>query len=190
MSTPETTEQILRDHSGLIHRIVMYSYDPGSVPDLNQALELAEENGWDELVAVIRDIMSGKREDAIPPELDEESRVVAEAILRGLEDPSTLPDVDTDLESPRAGQGIAGFLHATRNGNPQALRIITSIAKQMQEAGGDMGILAYRIQPLLEGERDIGILTKNMGEKGQQMIFQIIGELSRLEEQQSSSSND
>jgi hypothetical protein len=190
MSTPETSEQILQSNSGLIHRVVMHCNDPGSVPDLSQTLDQAEENGWDQLVAIIRNIMSGQREDAIPPELDGESRVVAEAILEGLHDPSTLPDMQTDLDSPMAGRGIAGLLHASRNGSGQAQRIITGVAKQMQEAGGDMDILAHRIQELLEGEQDMGRLTRDMGEKGQMMMFEIIGELSRLKEEQSSSSND
>ena len=167
----------------------MHCNDPKSVPDLNQALEQAEENGWDQLVAIIRDIISGKREDAIPSELDEETRLVAEAILRGLHDPSTLPDMETDLDSPMAGRGIAGLLYSSRNGNEQALRIISGVTKQMWEAGGDMGIMAERIQTLLQGDRDMGRLTKDMGEKGQKMMLEILVELSIQEEKQRSSSD-
>lgn len=189
MFKPDTTDQILQPHAGLIHRVVMHCNAPGSVPDLSQALELAEENGWNQLVAIIRDIMSGKRDEAIPSDIEGETRVIAEAILLGLQDPSTLPHMDTDIDSPMAARGIAGLLHASRNGNRQTLQIVSGVAKQMQEAGGDMGIMAHRIQPLLEGDRDIAGLTKDMGEKGQKMILEIIGELLILEKNQSSSSN-
>ena len=64
-----------------------------------------------------------------------------------------------------AGPGIAGLVHASRNGNAQALQIIGDMAKQMLAAGGDMGILAGRIRPLVEGERDADKLTENMSEK-------------------------
>jgi len=129
MSQPDTTEQILQSHTGLIHRVVMHCNNPGSVPDLEQVLQQAEENDWKQLVVVIRNIMSGTREESVLLGLDEEDRVIAESILRGLQDPQTLPG---------------------------------TMAKQMLAAGGDMGILAGRIRPLVEGERDTDKLTEKM----------------------------
>ena len=96
MSQPDTTEQILQSHTGLIHRVVMHCNNPGSVPDLEQVLQQAEENDWKQLVAVIRNIMSGTREESVLLGLDEEDRVIAESILRGLQDPQTLPDLDAE----------------------------------------------------------------------------------------------
>ena len=54
MSQPDTTEQILQSHSGLIHRVVMYCNNPGSVPDMDQVLHQAEQNDWQQLVTAIR----------------------------------------------------------------------------------------------------------------------------------------
>ncbi len=54
MATPDLNEQILQSHSGLIHRVVMHCNNPGSVPDLEQVLEQAEKNDWQDLVAAIR----------------------------------------------------------------------------------------------------------------------------------------
>jgi len=180
-TTPELTEQVLQSHTGLIHRVVMHCNSPGSVPDLEQVLQQAEENEWNQLVTAIRDVMSGNRDEAILLGLDDEDKVIIESILRGLQDPSTLPELDTDFDSEMAAPGIAGLIHASRNGNAQALQIIANMAKQMLQAGGDMGILAGRIRPLVEGERDADKLTENMTDKGQKLITDIIEELLKLE---------
>ena len=181
MSLPDTKEQILQSHTGLIHRVVMHCNNPGSVPDMEQVLQMATENDWAALVSVIRDIMSGNREESILLVLDEEDRVIAESILRGLQDPNTLPPLETDINSDMAAPGIAGLVHASRTGNVQALQIIGNMAKQMLEAGGDMGTLAGRIRPLVDGERDADKLTENMTDKGQKLMLNILEELLKLE---------
>jgi hypothetical protein len=181
MALPSKTEQILQSHAGLIHRVVMHCNNPGSIPDLEQVLQAATENDWTALVSVIRDIMSGNREESILLALDEEDRVIAESILRGLQDPNTLPPLETDINSDMAAPGIAGLVHASRNGNVQALQIVGNMAKQMLEAGGDMGTLAGRIRPLVDGERDADKLTENMTDKGQKLMLQILEELLKLE---------
>jgi len=181
MSQPDTDQQILISHTGLIHRVVMHCNNPGSVPDMEQILQQAETNDWKQLVTVIRSIMSGSRDESLLLGLDGEDRVIAESILRGLQDPQTLPDLQADIDSTMAAPGIAGLVHASRNGNAQALQIIGTMAKQMLAAGGDMGILAGRIRPLVEGERDADKLTEKMGEKGQKLMLEIIEELLKLE---------
>ncbi len=181
MPQPDTTEQILQSHSGLIHRVVMYCNNPGSVPDMDQVLHQAEQNDWQQLVTAIRAIMAGNREESVMLGLDDEDRVIVEAILRGLQDPATLPDLKGDFDSSMAAPGIAGLVHAARGGNLQALQIVGNMAKQMLSAGGDMSILAGRIRPLVEGERDADKLTEKMGEKGQKLMLDIIEELLKLE---------
>lgn len=181
MSLPDKHDQILTAHTGLIHRVVMHCQNPGSVPDMEQVLQQAEMNDWKQLVMVIRKIMSGSRDESLLTGLDDEDRVIAESILRGLQDPQTLPDLQTDIDSTMAAPGIAGLVHASRNGNVQALQIVGSMAKQMLAAGGDMGILAGRIRPLVEGERDPDKLTDKMTGKGQKLMLDIIEELLKLE---------
>jgi hypothetical protein len=180
-TTPELTEQILQSHSGLIHRVVMHCNNPGSVPDMEQVLQQAEENEWNQLVRAIRDIMAGNRDESVMLGLDDEDKVIIESILRGLQEPGTLPDLQADFDSDMAAPGIAGLIHASRNGNAQALHIVASMAKQMLQAGGDMGILAGRIRPLVEGERDADKLAENMTDKGQKLITDILEELLKLE---------
>ena len=181
MSQPDTNEQILQTNSGLIHRVVMHCNNPGTVPDLEQVLQQAEQNDWSQLVATIRNIMSGNHDESVLLGLDDEDRTIARSILQGLQDPNTLPDLQTDFDSTMAAPGIAGLVHASRNGNTQALQIIGNMAKQMLQAGGDMGILAGRIRPLVEGERDPDKLTEKMSDKGQKLMLEIIEELLKLE---------
>lgn len=181
MAQPDKQEQILQSHAGLIHRVVMHCNNPGSVPDMEQVLQMAADNDWTTLVTTIRDIMAGNRDESMLALLDEEDRIIVESILRGLQDPSTLPSLETDIDSSMAAPGIAGLIHASRNGNAQALQIIGGMAKQMLEAGGDMSILAGRIRPLVEGERDPDKLTEKMGDKGQKLMLEIIEELLKLE---------
>lgn len=178
---PDLNEQILISHSGLIHRVVMHCNSPGSVPDLEQVLQQAEANDWKQLVTAIRDIMSGRRDESVLLGLDDEDRVIVDAILKGLQDPATLPPLQTNIDSDMAAPGIAGLIHASRNGNLQALQIIGNIAQQMLSAGGDMGILAGRLRPLVEGERDADKLTEKMSDKGQKLMMEIIEELLKLE---------
>ena len=181
MAQPDKQEQILQSHAGLIHRVVMHCNNPGSVPDMEQVLQMAADNDWTTLVTTIRDIMAGNRDESMLALLDEEDRIIVESILRGLQDPSTLPSLETDIDSSMAAPGIAGLIHASRNGNAQALQIIGGMAKQMLEAGGDMSILAGRIRPLVEGERDPDKLTEKMGDKGHKLMLEIIEELLKLE---------
>jgi hypothetical protein len=178
---PDLKEQILITHSGLIHRVVMDCGNPGTVPDLEQVLQQAEANDWKQLVSTIRDIMSGKRDESVLLGLDDEDRVIVDAILKGLQDPATLPSLQTDIDSGMAAPGIAGLIHASRNGNLQALQIIGNIAQQMLAAGGDMGILAGRLRPMVEGERDADKLSEKMSDNGQKLMMEIIEELLKLE---------
>jgi len=179
--TPDTRDQILQSNAGLIHRVVMHCNNPGSIPDLEQVLQQAFSNDWIQLVTAIRDIMSGKRDESILLGLDDEDRVVIESILKGLQDPATLPALEVDFDSSLAAPGIASLVHNSRHGNPQALQIVGTLAKQMLAAGGDMGILAGRIRPLVEGERDADKLTQNMSGRGQKLMLDIIEELLKLE---------
>ena len=181
MSSTDHEEQILQTHAGLIHRIVMHCNHPGSAPDLEQVLKQAEKNDWQQLVTAIRSVMSGTRDESVLAGLDDEDRVIVKSILRGLQDPKNLPELQTEFDSGMAAPGIAGLVHAARGNNAQALQIIGSMAKQMLAAGGDMGILAGRIRPLVEGERDPDKLTEKMGEKGQKLMLEIIEELLKLE---------
>ena len=79
MSQPDTTEQILQSHAGLIHRVVMHCNNPGSVPDLEQVLQQLVHHG----------VLSGQRGPRGGYTLARESTKISVGeivrIVRGLE---------------------------------------------------------------------------------------------------------
>ena len=115
---PEKDQQILVAHAGLVHAVVRTCHNRDLMPQLEQLLKLSEENGWTQLVATIRRILGGQRDTSLLLGLDEEDRAIAEAILRGLQNPETLPDLNaTDLDAAKlSGRGAQVSLLNTNNG--------------------------------------------------------------------------
>jgi len=105
---PEKDQQILAAHAGLVHAVVRTCHNRDLMPQLEQLLKLSEENGWTQLVVSIRRILGGQRDTGVLLGLDEEDRAIAEAILRGLQNPETLPDLnatpDPEHAAPASGR--------------------------------------------------------------------------------------
>lgn len=174
-------EQIRQAHAGLIHRVVIASQNRGAVPDLDQVLKQAEDNGWTALVARIRKILAGNRDDSLLGALDEEDAVVVRSILEGIRNPQTLPDLSQEIDGTMAAPGIAAIVHNARRGNVEALQLLGNMATQMMQAGGDMARLAGIMRPLVLGERDPNKLCEGMSEPGQQLVEAILTQLGELE---------
>lgn len=180
-TTPDIKEQILQSHSGLIHRVVLHCKSPGSISDLEGILKQAEENDWVQLVAAIRKIMAGDRDASLLGGLDEDDQVIIDSILQGIQNPDTLPGLSADFNSSMAAPGLASLVHESRRGNTDALTLISSMAKQMLQSGGDMAVLSARFRPLIEGERDLDKLCEKMSEKGETLMKDILAELAKLD---------
>lgn len=178
---PPREQQIVQAHAGLIHRMVLACQDRSQVPDLEEVLDQAVRNGWDDLVAVLRRILDGRRDEGVLEGLDDEDRTVAKTILMGLQDPSVLPDPSAGADPGVAAPGIASLVHAAGTGDPQALQWAAEMAEQMQRAGGEMAGLAGIIRPLINGERDPEFLTRGMGNHGRKLVEDILAELAPLE---------
>ncbi|MEJ2454814.1 MAG: hypothetical protein P8103_11745 [Candidatus Thiodiazotropha sp.] len=174
--------QILTMHAAFINQVVELGPQPDRQQEFNQLLKLAQDNGWNDLVAAIRlIILKGRRDMEVLNGLDEEDRVITEAILRGLQDPSTLPDPNAKPDPALAAPGLASMIHAAGSGNAQALQIIAEMADQMSKVGGAMGRLAAVIRPLINGERDPEVLCKRMDGNTETMVLSILDELKQLE---------
>lgn len=178
---PEKTQQILQAHAGLIHRVVQACHNREQVPELNELLRQAEQNEWYDLVAAIRRILRGERSLTAFGGLDAEDRAIVESILRGLQDPNTLPDLNAQFDANLAAPGLASLIHAARTGDHQALHTIAGMAHQMLQAGGDMARLAGLVRPLVMGERDPNKLCEGLGEKSEKLVLDILAELKKLE---------
>lgn len=173
-------QQIIQAHARFICQVVQFTSHSDGHAQFEQLMKTAEENGWQALAAALRAIASGQRDLSTIAGLDDEDRVIAEAVLRGLQDPSTLPDPEAKPDAALAAPGLAGMIHAAATGNVQALALIGQMAEQMSRAGGDMARIAGAVRPMINGERDPDKLGKNMDVRGRQLLHNILEELGKL----------
>jgi len=178
---PEKDQQIIEAHTGLIHRVVIGCQNRNMVPDLEDILKQAQRNGWLQLVATIRRILAGSRDESVLNGLDEEDRVIVRSILRGLQAPETLPDLGQGVDGAMAAPGVAAMVNGARSGNLETLQLLGAMAGQMMRAGGNMARLAGILRPLVQGERDADKLTQGMGPEGEKLVLLILEELVKLD---------
>ena len=177
---PSKTEQIRQAHAGLIHRAVAAVTNPEARQQLEGVLQISEQNGWGALVARIRRVLAGERDEQLLNGLDEEDRVIVAAVLEGLRDPRTLPPVQATGNPALAAPGLARMIHAAASGDVQSLHLLSGMAEQMSALGGDMGRLAGALRPLMNGERDPDVLARGMTAQGEGLLLAILEELGRL----------
>jgi hypothetical protein len=178
---PDRHEQIRLVHAELIRQAAQTCGNAERRAEFDALLASAEQSGWHELVAALKRIAAGERGPAVFRGLDEEDQIIADAVLRGMQDPATLPDPAKRQDPAMAAPGLAHMIHAARTGNPQALALIGHMAEQMSTVGGQMARLAGIIRPMLQGERDPDRLTRGMDSQGEQLVLQILAELGKLE---------
>jgi hypothetical protein len=181
MPTPEKRDQVRQIHAGLIIGVVQAVHKPELRPHMEQALAMSEQNGWGSLVAVIRKIISGTREESLLNGLDEEDQIIAASILQGLQDPNTLPDPDQKPDATLAAPMIAGMINEARRGDHNAVIMLGGMAEQMSAIGGDMANLGAVLKDMIDGERDTDKLCSRMGPQGESLITQILSELGKLD---------
>jgi len=176
---PEKSQQILQIHAALIHRVVMASLQRHLIPSLEPLIKVSEQNGWVALMGAVRQILKGKRDPSLMNGLDEEDRVIVEAILTGIKNPDSLPDPQAKADSGAAAPGLAAMIQASASGDAQALQLLAKMAEQMSGAGGDMARLAAIMRRLVNGERDADLLTRGMDAQGQTLVQAILKELEK-----------
>lgn len=179
---PDKHQQVLQVHASLINLVVQTNQNSQLRSQLNQVLKSSAENGWENLVLRIYKIMEGDRSDALLKNLDEEDSIIIKAILEGIQDPSTLPDPQKSPTNPSmAAPGIAHMVNQASTGSTEALTLLSHMAEQMSNAGGDMTLLAAIIKKLIDGERDPEVLCKGMGSQGESLVNSILDELGKLQ---------
>ena len=178
---PEKAEQIVRSHAILIVTVVKACQNPQLLPELEPMLVHAQNNGWTALVSAIRSIVKGKRDPSLLTGLDGEDSIIVDAILRGLQNPDSLPSLNTKPQADLAAPALANMIHAACTGDAMALSMIATMAEQMTNTQGDMARLGGAISKMVNNdERDPDILCKNMSEKGEKLVLDILSELTRL----------
>jgi hypothetical protein len=174
---PDSVEQVLQMHAQFIHAVVLSLNDASQRPALMQTLAAAEQQGWAPLVRALRLVIEGKRDDSIKLGLDEEDRIVVDAVLRGLINPASLPPLNQKVDARAAAPGLAAMIAASAHGDGQALAVLANMAEQMVRAGGDMARLGGVMRRLVNGERDFEPLSKGMGALGRNLLLDILSEL-------------
>ncbi len=177
---PDAVEQVLRLHAPFIHAVANACRDRALLADLNAHLSAAEEAGWGRLVAALRQVIDGRRDQSLYLGLDEEDRILLEAILRGIENPATLPPLNQQSDPATAAPGLAAMIQAAGSGDTNAFATLANMAEQMMKAGGDMARLGGIMRRLVDGERDADLLTRGMSALGRNLVLGILDELAKL----------
>lgn len=180
MSVPEREQQIIQMHAPLI--VMTAQVCLGVLPrhELDSILNEIERFGQVHLVNAIRRLLDGDRDVSLINSLDEDDRVIVTAMLTGVQDPSSLPDPSKQADPVTAAPGLAALIHAAAHGDVQALQIVSAMAEQMTAAGGDMARIGGVMRKLIDGERDMDVLTEGMGAQGQSLMNSITEELAKL----------
>ena len=179
MEPPDKREQVLQTHASLIMAVVQTIHNQDLRPHLDQVLQQSAQNGWQDLVNVINKILAGNRDQSLVNGLDEEDSIIVDSILRGLQDPSSLPQTEQSGDATQAAPMLARLIDEARRGDANALSLLGSMAEQMSQAGGDMASLSAVIKDLIDGERNIDKLCTRMGPQGESLITLIVDELAK-----------
>ena len=177
---PTKEQQIVQSHVKLIVSVVQACQNRDLIPQLEPMLVTAHENGWGNLVRVIRLILDGQREPTLLAGMDEEDSVIVDAILLGIQNPETLPDPNVTSDPTAAAPGLAFMIHAADSGDANALQLIANMAEQMTYTQGDMSRLGKAVSRMVQGERNVDKLCEGMDTRGEKLVLDILEELNKL----------
>lgn len=173
-------QQIIQSHAKLIVAVVQACQNHDRIPQLEPILVTAHNNGWADLIRVIRLILDGQHEPTLLSGLDDEDGVIIDAILRGIQNPETLPDPSAAADPTMAAPGLASMIHAADSGDANALQLIANMAEQMTHTQGNMSRLGKAVSRMAQGERGIDKLCEGMDTRGEKLVLNILEELNKL----------
>lgn len=177
MALPERTQQVIQTYAQFIHGVATACLKPELLSQTQQMLTQAEQQGWGAMVMALRQVIAGRRDSSVYAGLDDDDRIIVEAILRGIQDPTTLPDPSQQPDASAAAPGLAGLIHAAATGDVAALSALANMAEQMVRVGGDMARLGGSMRRLVDGERDVDLLTRGMTAQGRDLVVKLVEEL-------------
>lgn len=178
---PEKQQQIANFHAPLIVNVVNSLSDTSLRPGLEQVLKASAENGWEKLVIAIRKVLNGQRDSSILKGLDDEDQVIIDAILKGIQNPASMPDPNQEADPTMAAPMLAQLINDASRGDTNALAMLGQMAEQMSTTQGDLARFSTLIKPLVDGERDIDKLCEKIGPIGESLVKSILGELAKID---------
>ena len=177
---PDRAQQIIQSHAVLIVSLVKACEDNEMLQKIEPMLKAVEEYGKPELSVALRKILDGSREADISSNMDEDDRVIIDAILEGLRNPTSLPDPRAKADGSAAAPGLAKIIQLAAKGDQNAMQMISSMAEQMAVAGGSMALMGDVLNKIVEGERDPKKLCAEMDARGESLVLSILLELNKL----------
>lgn len=177
---PEKREQVLQVHGRLVVAVVKALNDSSLMPELEKVLKISAENGWGDLVNAIRKVIKGDRDTSLLKGLDEEDYIIVEAILKGIQNPASLP-AEPEPDPAMAAPMLAQLIQAAGTGDVNALTMLGTMAEQMSNTTGDLARFSTLIKPMVDGERDVDRLCDKIGPQGESLVTSILNELAKLE---------
>lgn len=178
---PERDQQIIQSHAPFIVSVVIACHKPDLVSEVEPVLKAAESMGQHALAGCVRKILAGARDTELARGLEQDDAVIVEAILRGLQDPNTLPDPNKPTDPAAAAPGLANMVREAAAGDPQALQMVAAMVEQMTSMGGSMARMGGSITKLVDGERDPDVLCVNMDANATTLMVKILDELGKLD---------
>ena len=173
---------IRREHSSLIHLVVLAVDMPEIHSALEQQLAMAEANGWTALASAVRRIVAGERDIATLEGLDDEDRVIVESILEGIRDRGSLPGLASGIDMDIAAPGIAKMISRIRAGDGGEVRdMFDQLLQQLAQADPELQGLTQVLSRVLEGERDADKLTAGLGSLPACLLRRVLSELEVLD---------
>lgn len=181
MALPSYEEQIVQAHAGLIVQVVQAVFNADVRSEAEASLTQLRNFGETGLAQALQQVLAGSRDITVLRQgLDDEDTIIVEAVLRGIQNPDTLPKLEEQGDAAAAAPGLAQMIHAASSGNAQALQVLGVMSEQMLAAGGDMAKLSGVMKRLVDGERDADHLSQGMGTQGESLLLSILDELARL----------
>lgn len=175
-------QQVINTHAALIHAVVEACHQPDLATQLEAPLQGMANSGWGNLVVALRQVIAGRRDESLLNALDQEDAVILRAILNGLQNPSSLPDLQAATGNPQmAAPGLAAMVTQAGRGDSAALMALANMGEQMSRVGGEMARVASTLRPLINGERDPEILTRHLGTRSRSLVLSILEEIGKLE---------
>ena len=179
----EKREQVRQMHAPFIHALVKACQNEQERLAFEPQIKVLQDQGWDQLAVVAQRILNGDRSETMLHGLDEEDTIIITSVLDGIRNPSTLPDLNARPKASDAAPGLASIIHAAASGDAGALNALSVMAQQMSQTGGAMAEIASVMRPLVNGERDLKVLSRKMRKESWDLLIGILNELGKLSPQ-------
>ncbi len=179
----EKRDQVRQMHAPFIHAMVKACQNEQERLAFAPQIKVLQDQGWEQLALIAQRLLNGERSENLLKALDEEDAIIITAVLDGIQNPNTLPDLNAKPKAADAAPGLASIIHASSMGDAGALNALSLMAEQMSQTGGAMAEIAGALRSLVNGERNLEVLSKKMRGESRELLIAILNELGKISPQ-------